>query len=109
MREQMERDKSKTEALGAALRAHLSHASSPPSPPPIPQEYILQVLDEPIKDSVRAHIKHALEGLRADVETLLRTKNDELYDALWGKLTLTLKMVEAIARRVNQEIGDMPP
>jgi hypothetical protein len=110
MREQMERDKKATEALSAALAVHLAHPPSPPpSPTSLPQEYILQILDEPIQDSVRAHIKHLLERLRTDVENMMRAKNDELYGTLWGKLTLTLKMVDAIARKVNQESGDPAP
>jgi hypothetical protein len=40
---------------------------------------------------------------------MMRAKNDELYGTLWGKLTLTLKMVDAIARKVNQESGDPAP
>jgi hypothetical protein len=110
MKEQMERDKKATEALSAALTAHLAHPPSPPSAPTaIPQEYILQVLDEPIQDSIRAHIGQLLSRLRTDIETMMRTKNDELYGALWGKLTLTLRAVDAIARKVNQERGIAVP
>jgi hypothetical protein len=109
MKEQMERDKKAADALGAALAAHL--ANPPPLPPPttIPQEYILQILDEPIQDAVRSHIKHLLDRLRTDVATLMRTKNEELHTTLWGKVTMTLKMVDAIARKVNQESGDTVP
>jgi hypothetical protein len=78
-------------------------------PPTMPQEYILQVLDEPIQDSVRAHIKKLLDRLRVDVENMMRTKHDELNGALGGKLTLTLRMVDAIARKVNQERVDAAP
>lgn len=106
MREQMEHDKKAAETLGAALTAHL--ANPPPSPTSIPQEYILQILDEPIQDAVRAHIKQLINRLRADIRDMMQTKNDELYGVLWGRLTLTLKMVDAIARKVNQEIGEVP-
>lgn len=106
MREQMEHDKKAAEALSAALAAHLANPITS-SPTNLPQEYILQILDEPIQDSVRAHIKQLLNRLRADLENMIRTKNDELYGALWGRLTLTLKMVDAIARKVNQEPGDV--
>jgi hypothetical protein len=106
MQEQMKCDKKATEALSAALTAHLNRPPSPPSSPAvIPQEYILQILDEPIQDSVRAHIKQLLNRLRTDVENMMRTKNEELYGTLWGKLALTLRMVDAVARKVNQEQG----
>lgn len=108
MREQLERDKKAAEALSAALAVQIANPPQPaPSPTALPQEYILQILDEPIQDSVRAHIKHLLNRLRADVENTMRTKNEELYGTLWGRLTLTLKMVDTIARKVNQESGEV--
>jgi len=104
----MDRDKKAAQALSAALAAHLANPPTPAaSPTSLPQEYILQILDEPIQDSVRAHIKQLLNRLRTDVENMMRTKNDELYGALWGRLTLTMKMVDAIARKVNQETGEV--
>lgn len=106
MREQLTRNKKETDALSAALTAYLTR---PPSPPPVPpQEYILQLLEHPIQEAIRAHLRPILDNFRTDVEAMMKTHNQEVYGTLWAKVKLTLRMVDAIARKVEKEQGDVP-
>lgn len=106
MTEQLVLKTKETDALNAALAAYLA---CPPSPPPIPpQEYILQLLNSPIQEAIRAHLRPILDSFRTDVETMMKAHNQEVYGTLWAKVKLTLRMIDAIARKVEKEQGDVP-
>jgi hypothetical protein len=101
--EAREKDLMEIAALNAALSAHIARPLSPPaSPRIIPPEYILQVIEEPLLESVRSNIEPLIHELRTNIQDMLRTQNAEMYDTLWGKLSLTLRMVEAISARISQ-------
>ena len=87
-----------------ALNAYISQPPSPPATPlnlP-PFEYIFQSLEEPMIQSVRAHLVNVIEEMRKDVENMVRTQNAELYSTLWNKITITLKVLDMIQSRINQ-------
>jgi hypothetical protein len=42
------------------------------------------------------------------VEAMMKTHNQEVYGTLWAKVKLTLRMIDAIARKVEKEQGDVP-
>jgi hypothetical protein len=52
-------------------------------------------------------VKPLIDDLRAEIENMLRSQNTEIYETLWGKLSLTLRMVETISGRIEKrdEIG----
>jgi hypothetical protein len=102
MQQQLEDNKRETEALNAALAAHLANPF-----PMIPQEYILNELEEPIQMSIRQHIQPLLNDLRSNVEALVQTQNQQLYGSLWAKVKITLRMVDAIARKVSKEQSEV--
>jgi hypothetical protein len=92
-----------------ALNAYISQPPSPPASPlhlP-PFDFIFQSLEEPMVQSVRSHLVHVADGLRQDVENMVRTQNAELYSTLWNKITVTLKVLDMIQSRINQ--GDIEP
>ena len=106
--EEREKDRNAVEALKAALVAHVAHPPSPPRSPRIPtQDYILNFIEEPLLEVVHTNVKPLVDDLRSDVEHMLRNQNTELYETLWEKLSLTLRMVEAISGRIEKgdEIG----
>jgi len=106
-----EKDLKEIGALNAALSAHITRPPSPPaSPRTLPPEYILQVIEEPLLESVRSNIEPLIHQLRGSIQDMLCTQNAEMYDTLWGKLSLTLRMVEAISARISQrEAGGSGP
>ena len=87
-----------------ALNAYTSRPPSPPATPlntlP-PFDYIFQHLEEPITQTLRSHLVPVIEGLRKDVEDMVKTQNEELYSTLWNKITLTLEVLEMIQSRIN--------
>jgi len=98
-----EKDRRTIEALQAALAAHVAHPPSPPRSPRIPaQNYVLDLIEEPLLDVVHTNVKPLIDDLRAEVEGMLRNQNTEIYETLWGKLSLTLRMVETISGRIEK-------
>lgn len=104
MRDQLERDKKQMDALSAALNAYIAQPRLPSPSPAVPsQAEILEALEEPITASVRAQVQPLLNGLRERIETTMKAQNEEMYGTLWAKMQLTLRMVNAIAKKVEQE------
>ena len=98
-----EKDRRTIEALQAALAAHIAQPPSPPSSPRIPtQSYVLDLIEEPLLDVVHTSVKPLIDDLRAEVEGMLRSQNTEIYETVWGKLSLTLRMVETISGRIEK-------
>ena len=93
--------------LNAALQAYMDR---PPSPPPlVPAEIILNMIEEPLLDAVREDIRTLLLQLRAEVQHTVFEGDAEVYQAVWSKLALTLRMVEALARQMDLEDGELIP
>ncbi|KAG5642955.1 hypothetical protein DXG03_001836 [Asterophora parasitica] len=97
-----ERDHRAIAALEAALTAY---TTEPPPVSPYPgltHDQLIELMEEPLLDMVRDNVKPLIELLRVQVETMLRSQNQEMYKTLWGRLSLTLRMVEAIAKRIEE-------
>ncbi|RDB21045.1 hypothetical protein Hypma_011611 [Hypsizygus marmoreus] len=99
-----ERDRSTITALEAALEAYVAQ---PPSPPVAPQsitpENLLHFVEEPLLDMVRANVQPVVQGLRDEVQEMLREQNQEMFKTLWGRLATTLRMVETISQRIEKD------
>jgi len=66
--EEREKNRNAIEALKAALAAHVAHPPSPPRSPRIPaQDYVLNVIEEPLLDVVHSSVKPLIEALRSEV------------------------------------------
>jgi hypothetical protein len=101
--EEREKNRNAIEALKAALAAHVAHPPSPPRSPRIPaQDYVLNVIEEPLLDVVHSSVKPLIEDLRSEVVDMLRNQNTEMYETLWGKLSVTLRLVETISGRIEK-------
>ena len=99
----MERGRKRTEALNAALSAHLARPPSPTPAPPLESASILAALEIPIHESVLNQVNPLLDKLYSSITDHVNAKNQELNASLWPKLQMTLKMVNAIAKKVEQE------
>ncbi|KAG6866923.1 hypothetical protein C0991_003838 [Blastosporella zonata] len=102
--ESRERDRKTIAALEQAL--HTYKTSAPPPPPPpvlaITHAHLIELIEEPLLDTVRGHIQPLIEQLRQQVQLMLNTQNAEMVKTVWGKLGLTLRMVEAISKRLER-------
>lgn len=58
----------------------------------------MEELDEVIFSSVSKHIKHILENIRNEVSSMLQTESASMYENLWPKIELILRMVDKVAR-----------
>lgn len=70
---------------------------SPKVPAP---SYLLQSLEQPLVDSLRASIQPLIQQLRTDVETLVQEKNAQLFSTVWEKISHTLKVLGLIQQRM---------
>lgn len=50
---------------------------------------------------VRANIQPLIEDVRGQVREMLQNHSQEMYKTLWGKLSVTLRMVESISQRIE--------
>ncbi|EGO21484.1 hypothetical protein SERLADRAFT_396341 [Serpula lacrymans var. lacrymans S7.9] len=105
----LEKNKKDQEVLNAALQAFVSRPRSPPPSALLPPEYLLQTVEEPILASVRSHIQPLFSQLRIELAEMLRTRNADIYNALWPKLGLTLRMIDTIQARINLGSAEAPP
>ncbi|KAG6900887.1 hypothetical protein C0993_010006 [Termitomyces sp. T159_Od127] len=101
LEEERQKDQKTIAALEEAVK---TYTEDPPQPavPGLTHDQIIHLMDEPLLDIVRAHIQPLLEQLRNKVQEMLNTQNSEMYKALWGKLSLTLRMVETISKRLER-------
>jgi hypothetical protein len=100
--ERREIARTETEALEAALAAHVAQPPSPPGSPWMPtRDYILAEIEAPVSDMVHSHVQPLIETLRADIQKLLGIQNQQLYENLWPKLSLTSQVVETLSRRIE--------
>jgi len=92
----------KIATLQNAMKAYLSRPASPPPTPTLPPPaFVLQALQEPLTQAVRASVQPLVEELRNDVEKLVKVNNSELYSTVWEKLSNPLRVLELIRARVS--------
>ncbi|KIL69758.1 hypothetical protein M378DRAFT_7570 [Amanita muscaria Koide BX008] len=90
------------EALQAAVAAHTARPTSPPISPVLPPiDYIVQAVHDPLLDAARSAIKPLLTSTKEDIEGLLKERHAEMYQTLWSRLGLTLKVVDALSARIG--------
>lgn len=96
--DQWKRDEKTLTALNDALSAHTTRPPSPPaSPRTLPPDYILQFIEEPLLESIRSNIEPLVEEFRSNIGEMLRAHSTEVYETLWAKLGLTMRLVETVS------------
>lgn len=99
-----EKNKREITALSAALSAHIARPETPPpSPQLLPVELVLQAVEAPLLHSVRRSVTSLMETLRSDIATMLQERNAEMYQSLWSRLSLTLRVVESLKEQIDRE------
>ncbi|KAJ7097917.1 hypothetical protein B0H15DRAFT_823278 [Mycena belliarum] len=91
--EESRRDRDAVEALGVALSAYHSRPQPPAS---LPMDFILAAIDEPVRDAVQSVVRPIVDGMTAELQDTVRAQDSRLYGELWGKIALTLKVVDAV-------------
>ncbi|KAJ7940627.1 hypothetical protein B0H13DRAFT_1939012 [Mycena leptocephala] len=66
------------------------------APPSLPLEFIVRAIDEPIRDAVQSAVRPMVDNLAKDLDEKIVKQDAETYGHLWGKIALTLKLVEAV-------------
>ncbi|KAF8636663.1 hypothetical protein AX17_003469 [Amanita inopinata Kibby_2008] len=95
------------EALRAAHAAHIARPVSPPNSPYLPpMDYIVQSIHDPLIDAARSALQPMLNSMRESVQALLQNRNAEMYETLWSRLALTMRLVEALSVRLAQTNSD---
>ncbi|KAF8163749.1 hypothetical protein B0H34DRAFT_696674 [Crassisporium funariophilum] len=88
----------------AALAAYTSRPPSPPASPRMPSStYILQSLEEPLVQAMRSNIMPVVEEVRGQMEKLVQAQSEELYKTLWGRINMTLKVLETIQSKIDED------
>ncbi|KAJ7452400.1 hypothetical protein B0H11DRAFT_290008 [Mycena galericulata] len=90
-----EKDQQSMEALTEALNALRAR---PPTPPSLPLEFILSTIDEPIRDSVQSAVRPIVDRMAKQLQEKIVQQDAEIYGQLWDKITLTLKVVNAVSK-----------
>ncbi|KAJ7774837.1 hypothetical protein B0H16DRAFT_1508635 [Mycena metata] len=94
LEDQSKQDQQTINALIEALEA--LHARPPP--PALPLEFILSAIDEPVRDKVQSVVRPMIDDLSTQLNDKIVKQDAETYGQLWGKLALTLQVVEAVSR-----------
>ncbi|KAG6909704.1 hypothetical protein DXG01_015906 [Tephrocybe rancida] len=103
-----EKDRKTIAALEQAVQTYIDTPAGPPAPGPT-HDQLVELLEEPLVDLVRATIRPVMEQLRQQVQEMLTVQNAAMYKALWGKLSMTLRMVESISKRLERvDQGPVP-
>jgi hypothetical protein len=71
--------------------------------------YLLQSLEQPLVDSLRASIQPLMLQLRKDIETLVQEKNAQLFSTVWEKISQTLKVLSLIQQRMDADRSVIRP
>lgn len=88
----------------AAHRA--AAAAAPPPPPPLPsQRVLLQHLEPLLIDAIREDIKPTLVKHREEIEHTVQDGAKQLFMQFATKLGLTMNIMEAIHKRMDDEPG----
>lgn len=89
-------------ALAAALQAYISHAPPPPPQPVIPtHEYLMEELEDHIHSSCIMAIEPLLREMKDEVSKMLTDENDAMYQTVWPKIELVLRMVDTVKKGSN--------
>lgn len=108
--DEREKDLKEINALNATLSAYMNRPSTPPPAPEFKPEYLMESLEDHLQQSVRFGLQKKVEELRTSIQIMLVTQTKETYGPLWDKLTLVLRMVNAISERVEvEELEDVTP
>ncbi|KAG6818106.1 hypothetical protein H0H87_000011 [Tephrocybe sp. NHM501043] len=99
--ESREKDRRTISALEQAIEAY-TRVSAPSPVPGLTHDQLVELLEEPLQDSVRTQMQPLIEALRGQVQDMLKTQNAAMYKSLWSKLALTLRMVESISKRLER-------
>jgi hypothetical protein len=84
-----------TTSLGSRKRKHCLSE--------IPQEYIYHAIERPILDSVYANIQPIIKDLNVAVTNMLQKNHDEMYSALWPKLSLALRVTDVLTMMITRD------
>ena len=110
-----EKDTQTLHVLEAAMKAYTNSTTAPPSPPLSPSpassfptssltsEYIIQALQDPITDVLRAKMKPLIQEFRDNVEGLLKDQNAEMYGTIWERVKGALILLRTISDKL--EVG----
>lgn len=89
-------------ALATALQAYISHAPPPPPQPVIPtHEYLMEELEDHIHSSCIMTIEPLLREMKDEVSKMLTDENDAMYQTVWPKIELVLRMMDTIKKGSN--------
>ncbi|KAG1827270.1 uncharacterized protein BJ212DRAFT_1474438 [Suillus subaureus] len=98
----VQQNNEQVEALAAALQAYISQAPPPPPQPVIPtHEYLMEELEEHILSSCMKAIKPLLQEMKDEVSKMLNDENNAMYQTLWPKIELVLRMVDTVKKGSN--------
>lgn len=98
----VQQNNEQVEALAAALQAYISQAPPPPPQPVIPtHEYLMEELEDHILSSSIKAIEPLLREMKDEVSKMLNDENDDMYQNLWPKIELVLRMVETVKKGSN--------
>ncbi|KAJ7709894.1 hypothetical protein B0H17DRAFT_1029666 [Mycena rosella] len=89
------KDRDAMEALSAALEAY---RDQPPAPASVPLDFLIQSIDDPIRDAVRSVVRPMVEEMGQDLQQKMLSQDKQLYTEIWGKIALTLKVVDAVSK-----------
>lgn len=95
----VQQNNEQVEALAAALRAYISQAPPPPPQPVIPtHEYLMEELEDHIHSSCIKAIEPLLREMKDEVSKMLNDENEAMYQTLWPKIDLVLRMVDTVKK-----------
>ncbi|KAG1905632.1 uncharacterized protein F5891DRAFT_619575 [Suillus fuscotomentosus] len=98
----VQQNNEQVEALAVALQAYISQAPPPPPQPVIPtHEYLMEELEDHILSSSIKAIEPLLREMKDEVSKMLNDENDDMYQNLWPKIELVLRMVETVKKGSN--------
>jgi hypothetical protein len=98
----VQQNNEQVEALAAALQAYISQAPPPPLQPVIPtHEYLMEELEDQIHSSCTNAIMPLLREMKDEVSKMLTDENDAMYQTLWPKIELVLRMMDTVKKGSN--------
>lgn len=97
----MEKQQAENAKMIETLQAGISDLKIKP-PPTVSQKYIVDTIEAPIKEMMSSKIRPLIEEFQREMDGILHSRNED-YQSLWAKLSVTQKMVTAIAHQVNRE------
>ena len=118
-----EKDTQSLQVLEAAMKAYTKSTTAPPSLPLSPSpaslffpsliiEYLVQALQDPITDILRAKMKPLIQEFRDNVEGLLKDQNAEMYGTIWERVKGALILLRTISDKLEvgqqQGVGEVP-